>query len=180
MEYFENILKKTGWSSLITSIIFAILGIVLITQPEATVKFISYIIGGTFILTGAYKILSYIYNKGKYDFYDYDMPFGIIAIILGIVTIVYSSQILAMFRIIIGLWITYSAIIRINLALKLKNINSNVWVHSLAIALIMLVCGIYILFNTAAIIVTIGVAILAYSILDIIESIIFLNNVNKI
>ena len=25
MEYFENILKKTGWSSLITSIIFAIL-----------------------------------------------------------------------------------------------------------------------------------------------------------
>ena len=108
------------------------------------------------------------------------MPFGIIAIILGIVTIVYSSQILAMFRIIIGLWITYSAIIRINLALKLKNINSNVWVHSLAIALIMLVCGIYILFNTAAIIVTIGVAILAYSILDIIESIIFLNNVNKI
>ena len=39
MEYFEKIMKKTGWTSLLSSIVFAILGIILITNPEGTVKF---------------------------------------------------------------------------------------------------------------------------------------------
>ena len=45
MEYLEKVLKKTGLSSLLISIIFAILGIVLIKNPDKTVKFISYILG---------------------------------------------------------------------------------------------------------------------------------------
>lgn len=32
MEYFEKIMKKTGWTSLLSSIVFAILGIILITN----------------------------------------------------------------------------------------------------------------------------------------------------
>jgi uncharacterized membrane protein HdeD (DUF308 family) len=180
MEYLEKILKRTGISSLITSIIFAILGIILIINPEGTIKFVSIILGAMFILVGLYKILNYIRNKGKYDFYNYDISYGIIAVILGVITICYSSQIGTIFRILIGLWIIYSAIIRISLSAKLKNISSNVWLYSLAIALIMGVCGIYIICNSGAIIVTLGIVVLIYSILDIIESIIFLGNVNKL
>ena len=55
MEYFEKIMKKTGWTSLLSSIVFAILGIILITNPEGTVKFVSAILGIMFILAGAYK-----------------------------------------------------------------------------------------------------------------------------
>lgn len=40
MEYLEKVLKKTGMSSLISSIIFAILGIILIARPEGTIKVI--------------------------------------------------------------------------------------------------------------------------------------------
>lgn len=80
----------------------------------------------------------------------------------------------------VEIWIIYSSIIRINLSLKLKNIDSKIWIYSLIIALIMLICGIFTICNSSAIIVTIGIIILVYSILDIIESIIFLNNVKKI
>ena len=62
MEYFEKIMKKTGWTSLLSSIVFAILGIILITNPEGTVKFVSAILGIMFILAGAYKIISYYQN----------------------------------------------------------------------------------------------------------------------
>ena len=34
MEYLEKIFKRTGWTSLLTSLVFAILGILLITNPE--------------------------------------------------------------------------------------------------------------------------------------------------
>ena len=44
----------------------------------------------------------------------------------------------------------------------------------------MLICGIYIVANSGAIVSTIGVFVLIYSIIDIIENIIFLKNVNDI
>ena len=180
MEYLEKVLKKTGVTSLVTSIIFAILGIILIANPEGTIKFIAIILGVIFGLVGLYKIVNYIENKGKYDFYNNDIAYGVIAIVLGIVTICYSTQIGAIFRIIIGLWIVYSAILRINLSIKLKTIDSNVWIYSLIIALIIAFCGIFIICNSGAVIVTLGIVVVIYSVLDAIESIMFLNNVSKL
>ena len=180
MEYLEKVLKKTGVTSLVTSIIFAILGIILIANPEGTIKFIAIILGVLFGLVGLYKIVNYIENKGKYDFYNNDIAYGVIAIVLGIVTICYSTQIGAIFRIIIGLWIVYSAILRINLSIKLKTIASNVWIYSIIIALIMAFCGIFIIYNSGAVIVTLGIVVVIYSVLDVIESIMFLNNVSKL
>ena len=112
------------------------------------------------MMVGLYKIIIYLRNKDKFDFYNYDMTFGIIAIILGVVTIVYSKQIGALFRILIGLWIVYSSIIRIDLA--------------------MLLCGMFIIFNSGVIIMTIGIVILVYSVLDIAENLIFLKNVSNL
>jgi len=179
MEYLSKIMKKTGWSSLLTSIIFAILGLVLITNPEGTVKTVAYTLGTIFILIGIYKIISYIRNKDKYDFFNFDLTFGIIAIIIGLITIVYIKQIGTIFRIIIGVWIVYSAIMRMNLASNFKAIDSRLWGSSFTLAILMLICGLYILFTANAILVTIGIIILVYSILDILESIILLVNIKK-
>lgn len=63
MEYLDSVLKKTGKASLVSSIIFAILGIILIAYPEGTIKFISYVIGIMFIAVGLYKGINYIKNK---------------------------------------------------------------------------------------------------------------------
>ena len=163
MEYFEKIMKKTGWTSLLSSIVFAILGIILITNPEGTVKFVSAILGIMFILAGAYKIISYYQNKGKYDIMNYDIAYGIIAIILGIATIAYSEQIR-----------------RFSLALKLKTISSNIWIYSIILAICMFICGLYTIFVSNLVVVSIGISILIYAIIDAIEDIIFLVNVNKL
>lgn len=180
MEYLDKVLKKTGKTSLLTSIIFAVLAIILIAYPEGTVKFISCILGVMFIGIGIYKAVNYIKNKEIYNMFNYDMALGIIAIVLGIITICYSNQIGTIFRIMIGVWIIYSAIIRMSLSFKLKVIESNVWIYSMVIAFIMVFCGFFIICNSGAVIVTIGVITLIYSILDIVESIIFLKNVDNL
>lgn len=179
MEYISKIFKKTGMYSLISSIVFAVLGLILIVNPEATITVISYIFGIMFMLIGAYKATNYFINKGNYDLYNYDLAFGIIAIVLGIVTIAYGKQIITIFRILVGLWIIYSAIMRLSLSLKLKTLGTDAWGYSLAIAIVMLICGIYVI-TTNIIMVTIGIAILVYSILDIIENVIFLSNIKDI
>lgn len=179
MEYLGKILKKTGWSSIITSTVFAIIGIVIITSPEAIITIISTILGLTLIAFGGYKGLEYLKNKGS-NSYSYDLAYGIIAIILGIVAMVYHQEIGTIFRILIGLWIIYSSVIRATLSLQLRSTKSKVWIYSLIIALVMLACGIYTISNAGTIVVAVGIVVLIYSILDIIEGIIFLKNLKKI
>jgi len=176
----EKFLKKTGWTSVITSIVFAIIGIILITNPESTIKVISYILGGIFIAIGIIKIINYFSAKGSSDLYNYNLIYGLIAVVLGIITMIYSSTIATMFRIMIGIWIIYSSLIRLSFALKLRKAQINSWTAVLVLALCMLVFGLYMVFNTSAVMVTVGIVILAYAISDLIESFIFVRNVDKI
>lgn len=180
MEYLQKILKKTGYISMLESIIFAILGIVLIAKPEQTIKVISYILGACFILVGIYKIIVYIQMKGKNDLYNYPLMYGVMAIVIGLIAIIYSTTIGTIFRIIIGIWIIYSSVIRLSSSFKLKALKSNIWIYTLIIAIIMLACGLYIALNEGTIIITIGILMLIYAVMDIVENIIFLRHVNDI
>ncbi|MFR0822837.1 MAG: DUF308 domain-containing protein [Clostridia bacterium] len=176
MNYLQTLLKKTGYVNIIESLIFIVIGIVLMWKPEETLVVISYILGGIFCVIGALKIVNYVQSKGKNDLFNYHLVYGVMAIIIGIITIVYSGTILNIFRIIIGIWIIYSALVRGSSAIKLRNLESRLWICSLVLAMAMLICGIYIIANSGAIIFTIGVAILVYAIIDLAENILFLQN----
>lgn len=180
MEYLEKLFKKTGWISILEAIIFAILGAILVWKPVETVTFISYLLGTIFIIIGIAKTINYFLSKGKYDFYNHDLIFGLMAIVIGIVTIVCSNTIGSIFRIIIGIWIIYSSLIRLSLSIKLHTQNISVWIYSLILAIIMFICGLYIALNSGSVIVTIGIIIIVYSVIDIIENIIFMRNVKDI
>ena len=176
----EDFLKKTGWTSLITSVVTAITGIIIVCNPMVTMKLIAYTLGAMFILFGIVKVVSYFVNKGTYDFYNYEFIFGAMAIIMGIITIVFSGTIGTIFRIIIGIWILYSGLIRLGLVSKLKKLELNEWKYALIIAIAILICGIYVLAKAETIGIAIGVAVIIYSVMDIIEGIIFLKNVDTI
>ena len=68
LEYIKEILKKTGWISIVESLIFAILGIILFYNPVGTVKVITWILGAIFILIGIYKIIRYFSLQENKDF----------------------------------------------------------------------------------------------------------------
>ena len=181
MNYLEKIFKKTGWLSILISLVFALIGGILIWKPNEIITILSYILGTILIIIGIGKIIHFVSSKGEYDLYQYDMILGIFAIILGIVAIIYNDAIATLINIIIGMWITYTALIRLSVAIKVKKqSNKNIWIPILVLALIMLVCGIFIIFNKEVIVTTMGIVLLIYSIIDIIEEIIFMREVNSI
>lgn len=180
MEYLRELLKKAGWISILESIIFAILGIILVCKPEGTVKAITYILGTVFILIGIFKIMNYFIDRGNDDFYNFDLIYGLTAIVIGIVTIAYMNVIGSIFRIIIGVWIIYTSFVRINSSLQIKRMGSSLWSWSLALAIIMFICGFYVVINPGTIIVSIGIIMIVYSVIDIIENIIFMKNYTQI
>lgn len=176
MNHIQTLLRKTGYISIVESMVFALIGIVLIWNPTTTLTIISYVLGGSFCVIGIAKIIDYLQARGKQDLYNYHFVYGMMAIIIGIVTIAYSGTILGIFRIIVGIWIIYSALVRGTTALKLRSLESKLWLYTLIISLAMLICGIYVIVNSGVIIVTIGIAILIYAIMDFVENILFLKN----
>ena len=60
---------------------------------------------------------------------------------------------------------------RFSLALKLKTISSNIWIYSIILAICMFICGLYTIFVSNLVVVSIGISILIYAIIDAIEDI---------
>ena len=181
MEYIGKMLKKTGMVSIIESLVFIVLGIILIWKADVAIKVISIALGLLLIVFGGVKVVQGIgLQKEHYDTYNYELVFGLMTIIIGIVTMYYGSAIETILRIIIGIWIIYSSIIRASLSIKLKNLSLNIWKFSLILSVIMFILGMYVTMNSGAVVVTIGVMMIVSSILDIIEDIIFIKNVKEI
>lgn len=176
----EKFLKKAGWTSILTSIVFAIIGLIMIFYPDTTMKFISTILGIFFIVVGIIKVISYFASKGNSTFFTNDIAWGLIAIIIGLVTMVYSSTIESIFRIMIGIWIIYSGFTRFTLSFRLKDVNVKLWAVVLTLAVLMIVGGLYVTFYPGALIVTLGVIVLIYAIMDLIESFIFMRNMKDV
>lgn len=176
----EKFLKKAGWTSVLTSIVFGIIGLVMIFYPRTTMQLISTILGVFFIVVGIVKIINYFISKGNSTLFTNDIAWGLIAIVLGLVTMVYSSTIENIFRIMIGIWIIYSGFIRFSLSFKIKSVNDKIWVLVLVLAILMIIGGFYVTFYPGALIVTLGVILLIYAIMDLIESFIFMKNMKDL
>ena len=176
----EKFLKKAGWTSIFTSLFFGIIGLVMIYNPDTTMKFISTLIGIFFIVIGVIKVINYFISRGNSTLFTNDIAWGSIAVIIGLVTMVYSSTIESIFRIMIGVWIIYSGFTRFTVSFRLKNVNDRLWALVLTLAVLMIVGGLYVTFYPGALVVTLGVIIFIYAVMDLIESFIFMRNMKDI
>lgn len=171
----EKFLKKSSWTDIAVSLIFILFGLMLIVSPEIVTSMIAIILGAIFIAMGIFRIINY-YASGKIE--NYSLAIGIIAIIVGIIIMFCANIILSVFRIIIALWIIYSGIVNLQTNLIWKNFKSRLWLISLILSVLIIIAGIYILINSGAILQTIGIIIIAYAIVDIIENVIFMKNID--
>ena len=140
-------------------------------------QFISTVLGIFFIVIGIIKLIIYFVAKGNSSIFSNDIALGIISILIGLVVIVYSSTIENLFRIMIGIWIIYSGFTRLTLSFKLKNINEKVWAFVLILSILMVIGGIYVTFYPGALMITVGIILLVYAVMDLIESFIFMRNI---
>lgn len=180
LESLKKILKKTGWISIIEDLVLIIIGILLIQHPEGSMKVISFILGGLSIASGLYYIISNKANTGKFSLTERSGIYGIMLIVIGIIMIIFNQTITTLIGLILGIWIIYSALLRIGATVKLKKaLNSSLWIVTLVIALLMIICGITVIANATNIAAIVGIIIIVNSVFDIIENIIFLNTINE-
>lgn len=173
-------IKKTAWSSAIESLAIIIFGILLVVWPDVTITILANILGAFFIVSGIYKIINYFVVKGQKDFFNNSLLSGVVSVLVGIAAIVIGDDIANVFRIIIGIWLIYEALVRMNTAIKLNAAGVKSWSYILIISLIMLVLGIFITFNTGAVIQIIGWVMIITGIVGIIGDAMFIQKVDAV
>ena len=176
-EVLKNCFKQNCKVSITESLIVAMLGVILIIAKEEIIKIISTILGVVFIFVGIYKIINYFLTRQKGDFYDFDSIYGVCACIIGLITLVYRPEVVLLLRIIIALWIIFTAFVRMTLSIKLKDLDMSAWTYSLIFSIIMFGCGLFILLNEGAVVTLLGITMIIFSVIDIIEDLIFMKNI---
>lgn len=173
-------IKKSAWSAAIESLLILIFGILIVVWPNITVLVIVNILGAIFIISGIYQIINYFVIKGQNDFFNNGLLSGVLALLLGIAVLLIGADLTNIFRIVIGIWMIYEALVRMNTAIKLHSVGVKSWSYILIIALCMLAVGIFVTFNTGAVITLIGWMMILSGIFGIVGDAMFIQHVSLV
>lgn len=181
MEEIKKSFNKIWYGEFASSILFAIIGILLIVWPEQIIKMISTIIGIAIIILGIFGIIRYFRNNERT--FNFDLMYGIICVIAGALIVTNTKVVASFLPVIIGIWMIGNSVIKIQYAMTLKDYNSNNWLTIMIVSVLTLACGILFVFNpfkgATLLTQTLGIALFAYAVVDIVNSCILKKNMKK-
>ena len=177
-----NLIKTSYKMSMIYSIVFILIGLLLFLDPAGFVELISYMIGMLLLIIGTNNVLNYSRNRDL-AVNKTLLVVGVILFIVGIFLIVKPTFIGKIVPSIIGVCLIIKAIEKLMYLSYISDKNSEQYMISLISGIIIMIAGIFLLFNplSGTLIVTqiIGVIIVIYSVMDIIEKIKYKNMFNN-
>lgn len=170
----KNNFKKMFRNSLIYSICFVVLGLFLLIKPSTTISLISYVIGGIIVIAGILTFTKCLGNDFKSITFSFDLVYSILSIIAGIIIILNPNALASLIPIVLGIWMIINGSFKFQYSFQLKQFKYKNWILIFIIAIMMIILGIVLIFNpfkgAVAITQVIGIFIIGYAILDIIES----------
>lgn len=140
--------KSFHKTMMIVSIVYVIVGLLLIIWPDAARQIIIYAIGAAALLYGGYRIVDFFVRKEHLDgSIQIGVALGIGCLLVGLFLIVKANVVLALLAAIIGVAIVVDSILRLQIALNLRYSGGSSWLILLITALVTLAFGILLLFN---------------------------------
>ena len=164
--------NKITINNLIYALLFFVFGIILLTSTSDLISIVSKIIGSILILIGIVKSIIYIYMKGKLGDYKLtELIFGLLLICSGSLLIMYSSVLSFAIRTVVGLWVLFNGINRIIFSISIKRVDNTSFKVYITTSLLMVGIGICLLSGLVDKI--IGLFIIGYAVIEIINYIFY-------
>lgn len=180
VEQIGTTIKKQAWFAIVESLVVLIFGLLIVVWPNITVLVIANILGAILIVSGIYQIINYFVVRGQSDFFNNNLLTGVLSLLIGIAAIVIGDDLANIFRIIIGIWMIYESLVRMNTAIKLHSVGIKAWSYILIVAICMLVVGLFVTFNTGALMVLIGWMMILSGVFSIVSDVMFIQYVDKV
>lgn len=133
---------------LATSIVYMVLGLLLIIWPDQARQIICYALGAAALLYGAYRIIDYFARRQQAEGgVQFGVALGIACVVLGLFLLFKANTVVAVLAAIIGVAVVIDSILRLQISLNLRRMTKSGWIALFVTALLTLVFGILLLFN---------------------------------
>ena len=180
----KDLLKKVFLMSLVSSILFFVFGLLLFLQADAVIKIVSVMIGIILVGLGVVPIVNYFKTRNAGFFSSTGLLYGIFSVVAGFI-ILFNSDILAtIIPILSGVWVIVNSVNKIQISMELRDEKVDFWIVSFIFSLLMLVVGAFLIINplksSLYVTQTIGIVIMVYAALDIIDTIVIKVKAKKV
>jgi uncharacterized membrane protein HdeD (DUF308 family) len=144
----ETMKKPLQKALLTTSILYIVIGLLLIIWPDVARQIIIYAIGAAALLYGGYRIVDFFVRKEHLNgSVQLGVALGIACVLLGLFLIFKANAVVALLAAIIGVAVIIDSVLRLQIALNLRHAGMKNWMVLLVTALVTLAFGVLLLFN---------------------------------
>jgi len=162
-------MKSNGKMSLVSSLVFFILGVIIFLNPETVVLFVSYCLGGLLIGLGLYKTVNYYIQDKRLGIVNRnELAFGITAIVLGIVFIFLAGAIELLLRFVVGGWLVIAGLSKLAKTFYTTDRDSKFYAL-IVVGVILIGIGLYIILVSNLALSIIGLFMMIYGLIDFVS-----------
>ncbi len=142
----DRLFRKIMWIEIGISCLMVLLGVVFLLWPGISLTILGVFLGMSILASGILNIYSY-FKRNQLIIFRFHLIYGILAIILGILTILNPFTFSQVITIFLGIWVAYLALNKIDLSLRLKKIKEKSWLILLMSAILEIFMSILIFIN---------------------------------
>lgn len=178
----KELLNKFTLRSIIISVLLAALGVIIIFNANDILFWVIKCIGVFLLIDALIRFIQFIKLDPEEKSINFDIIRAIVETVIGIVALVNASSVVTLLYIFIGIIIVIEGILHLQFVLTRKK-SLDHWIINFFIAVINLLCGVFIIahpvWTSSVINVVIGIEILVSSILGIVSYIYLYFNLRK-
>ena len=128
---------KTGY--ILMSLIFCALGLLFILRPDRSLAVMGRVLGAAMIAFGAFKLVGY-FSRDLYRLaFQYDLEFGILLVVLGIIVLPRSEDVMGVLAAALGIAVLADGLFKVRIAMDSRTFGIRDWWMILVLAVI--TCG---------------------------------------
>lgn len=127
-------IAKTGY--IVMSVALFSSGVLFVSVPDISMQIIGKLLGAIMILFGCFKLVGY-FSKDLFRLaFQYDLQFGIIALILGAIILLKPSDVISLLFVAMGIVLLADSLFKIQIAVDSRKFGIGKWWVILTLAII--------------------------------------------
>lgn len=177
-------INKTILVSILSAVIYIIFGVIMIINPDTAIELVAVSLGSIMGIVGTISIIRFLIDKNKYNFTGFGFAGGVISVVLALLILFKYKELLTLIPLILGIVIIINGALKTEFVMTLKREPDSNWWIMFGLTMVEIVLGVILVFNPfpTAIAITqiVGLFIVTYSIVDIIECVMLKAEINRI
>lgn len=177
----KKLLKRFEYGNIVYDIVFIIIALFMIFKNQEFTIIITRILGVITVYDGILRVVTYYkFRDLGLNAYSYNLSFGIGSILIGGFLIIFSNLFVTFFRVLLGIYIFYNAIMSISFAIDLREFAPNEYIIELVLSIVLGIIGLIIIINPGSIIRAVGYLLLGYAVISLSQSITYIISIKKL